>query len=127
MNDNPKSVLDVIGWCKDLENRLSKFEKTGFMITDVGEFERDEEEEFIDGEGDRSITEHITFEEKLDTIPTIFTSLSGINSIAKHNTGIEVTAENVTKIGCDIVMNTWGLSRIPYVKVSWISLTKNLK
>jgi hypothetical protein len=125
VNDKPISVLDVIGWCKVLESRLEKIERAAYAIADIGEFERDEEIDIMDGEGDRSITEQITFKEKLDSVPTVFTSLSGLNSVAKHNTGIELIVENVTSTGCDIIMKTWGSSKIPFVKVSWIALVKN--
>ncbi len=122
MSDKPKSVLDVIAWCESLEQRLAKVEKNGFQIIDIGSFEKNQQSKIMDGSGDRSIIEHIEFKETLETVPQVFTSISGLDTDSKFNPRIVVNAENITTEGCDIVMKTWGPSNVAYVKVSWIVL-----
>ena len=122
VSDKPKSVLDVIAWCQSLEDRLAKVEKNGFQIIDIGSFEKKQQSKIMDGSGDRSIIEHIEFKETLETVPQVFTSISGLDTDSKFNPRISVNAENITPEGCDIVMKTWGPSNVAYVKVSWIVL-----
>ena len=121
-NDDQKSVLDVIGWCKDLEEKIKKLEAREIPVIDHGDFIRDENLKLQKGEGERSITESITFNKAFKQVPVVKVSLSGIDTGDDRPTRIDVRAENVTTEGCDIVMGTWGNSHIYFLKVNWTAI-----
>ena len=122
MSDKPKSMLDVIAWCQELEARLGKIEKGGFQIADVGEFVVDESRELNSGSGDRSYKQEVLFEKELSAQPKIFTSISGLNVESSVNTAIKLETVNVTSKGAEIHIKTWKEATLPFVKVSWIAI-----
>ena len=122
MSDKPKSVLDIIAWCQNLEARLNKLEKRGFQIADVGEFIVDESREINSGSGDRSYKHEVLFENELSAPPKILTSLSGLNVESSVNTAIKLETVNVTSKGAEIHISTWKEATLPFVKVSWIAI-----
>jgi hypothetical protein len=122
VSDKPKSVLDIIAWCQNLEARLNKLEKRGFQIADVGEFIVDESREINSGSGDRSYKHEVLFENELSAPPKILTSLSGLNVESSVNTAIKLETLNVTSKGAEIHIKTWKEATLPFVKVSWVAL-----
>ncbi len=121
-NDDQKSVLDVIGWCKDLEEKIKKLEAREIPVVDHGDFIKDKNSDLNKGEGERLITEKITFNKVFKKAPVVKASLSGIDPGDQFPARIDVRAENVTTEGCDIVMGTWGNSTIYFLKVNWTAI-----
>ena len=124
MNDKPKSVLDVIAWCENLEKRVHKIETEGLVVLESGEFSRVFDTDMKNGSGERSSVETISFNQNLKHIPTVLTSISGLNTDSDFNSRIEAKAENITTTGFDLVMRTWRHSKVLFIKVNWIALSK---
>lgn len=40
----------------------------------------------------------------------------------RANIRADVTAENVTRSGCDLVFRTWGDTRVARVRMSWLAI-----
>ena len=122
MSDKPKSVLDVIAWCEDLEKRVQRIENEGLVVVESGEASRVNDTAMKNGSGERTAIESIVFKNELREPPTIQVSLAGLNTDSGFNSRIEVSAKNITLEGFDIVMRTWGPSNVHFVKVNWIAL-----
>jgi hypothetical protein len=122
MSDKPKSVLDIIAWCEDLEKRLQRIEHEGLVVVDSGEVTKNNDTNMKSGNGERTAIESISFKNELRTTPIVNVSLSGLNTDSDFNSRIEVKAENITTKGFDIVMRTWGPSNVHFVKVNWTAL-----
>ena len=72
-------------------------------------------------EGDRSSVQHINFKEKYEQIPKVMVGLNGLDTEKDQNLRIKVSASNIDESGFDILVETWDVSAIYRVKVSWIS------
>lgn len=124
MSDKPKSVLDIIAWCEDLEKRLQRFEHEGLVVVDSGEVSKVNDTKMKSGNGERTAIESISFKQEQSKPPIVHVSLSGLNTDSDFNSRIEVKAENISKNGFDIVMRTWGPSNVHFVKVNWLALLR---
>ena len=122
-NDDQKSVLDVIGWCKDLEARLKKVEGIGEIIIDSGE-KRYEVDSLLSS-GDDKERVHIVkikykeqFKKVLDVIP----SIQRLDTDGHFSSRFEIKADNITTSGFDLVIGTWLKTKIWDINVKWTAI-----
>ena len=75
--------------------------------------------------GYRTWTHHITFEKKYEINPHVMVSMSsldaGSNGTNDKNIRVRIYTKNIDTSGFDLLINTWDLSTIFEVKVSWIA------
>ena len=74
--------------------------------------------------GYRTVTQHITFQRKYETIPNVMVSISSLDA-GGDTIRIKVYAKNIDNSGFDVEIHTWHTSTLFEVKVSWISFSKN--
>ena len=74
------------------------------------------------GEGPRLTRHGVRFSESYDASPIVQVSLSMWDISNGANARADVTSENVTPGGFDIVFRTWGDTRVARVRVAWLSI-----
>ncbi len=121
MSETPKNLLDVLARLQEIESRLENG-KSGFQILAHGNFEVVNDGQLKSGSGDRRMVEHISFDTPLDHVPTVYTSIAGINTDSDFNSRAQVFPENVTTEGFDLVFRTWGPSNLLFVSANWIAI-----
>jgi len=124
VSDKPKSVLDVIGWCKELEHRLEALESSSGRILASGEEKLKKDEILINPKGDstRNSTISIKFEKELEGVSEIIPSIVALDSDSRGNTIFDVYSENLSSTGFDLVVSTWSDSRINVIVIKWIAI-----
>ena len=124
MSDKPKSVLDVIGWCKELEHRLEALESSSGRILASGEEKLKKDEILINPKGDstRNSTISIKFGKELEGVSEIIPSIVALDSDSRGNTIFDVYSENLSSTGFDLVVSTWSDSRINVIVIKWIAI-----
>ncbi len=73
------------------------------------------------GTGERSYTYYITFDKAFTTTPAMLVGIEGFDLGAGTNPRLVARAENISSIGFDLVISTWGDSLVNFVCVSWIA------
>ena len=109
-NDEQKSVLDVIGWCKDLETRLDKVEKekASAQHVETGSFCLENDPILTkDGADEKRVITKIQFKKPFDREPIFLPSILAFNTERKFESRLQVWADNITEKGADIVVRTW--------------------
>lgn len=86
---------------------FSDFEKGGDMWT---------------GKGPRVRRSSLTFSECFRGPPSVFVSLSMWDMDSAANARADVTAENITAKGFDVVFRTWGDTRVARARVRWMAI-----
>lgn len=76
------------------------------------------------GDGDRSVIMPIKFERRLETNPLVFLSLQSIDASQGHNLRFDLSAENVTTRGFDVVFSTWFDTKIASCSISWFAFSQ---
>ncbi|BBU54465.1 MULTISPECIES: H-type lectin domain-containing protein [Mameliella] len=74
------------------------------------------------GEGSRERRKAVSFSEPFRTPPTVQVAMSLWDIDQRANIRADVTAENVTRSGCDLVFRTWGDTRVARVRMSWLAI-----
>jgi H-type lectin domain len=74
------------------------------------------------GEGAREFRAEIAFSEPFLTAPAVKLSLSMWDVDHSTNQRMDITSENVTHEGFDMVFRTWGDSRIARVRADWLAI-----
>ena len=74
------------------------------------------------GTGPRAHREPVAFAEAFRAPPTVQVTLSMWDMDQKTNTRADITAENVTETGFDIVFRTWGDTRVARVRADWLAI-----
>ncbi len=74
------------------------------------------------GEGPRLTRHGVRFAESYDAAPVVQASLSMWDISNGTNARADVSSDNVTRDGFDIVFRTWGDTRVARVRVAWISI-----
>jgi hypothetical protein len=74
------------------------------------------------GEGSRERRKAVRFSEPFRTPPTVQVAMSLWDIDQRANIRADVTAENVTRSGCDLVFRTWGDTRVARVRMSWFAI-----
>jgi hypothetical protein len=72
--------------------------------------------------GSRLHREHVTFPDAYRSPPVVQVSLAMWDMDQKSNQRADITAENVTAKGFDIVFRTWGDTRVARVRAAWMAI-----
>ena len=126
MSDKPKSVLDVIGWCKELEQRLEALESSsgGVLASGQETLKKDETLINVKGGDTRDTTISVKFETELEGVVDIIPSIVALDSDSRGNTTFDVYSKNISSTGFDLVVSTWSDSRINVIVIKWIAVSK---
>ncbi len=124
MSDKPKSVLDVIGWCKELEQRLEALEGSSGRILAAGQEKLNKDETLMNVKGGdtRNTTISVKFEKELEGVSDIIPSIVALDSDSRGNTIFDVYTESISSHGFDLVVSTWNDSRINVIVIKWIAI-----
>ncbi len=123
MNDKNKSVLDVIGWCRELEDRLARLEKKPAYHIETESFEFSNDPVLAKkGSDNKEIREEITFETPFNNVPIVLPTIAAFNIDNEHDARLQVYVENATETGATIVVRTWREARVHYVNVRWLAI-----
>ena len=74
------------------------------------------------GQGDRESRHIIKFHEAFRQPPTVMTSIGMWDIDHKHNSRADITAEQITTVGFQLVFRTWGDTRVARVRADWIAV-----
>ena len=74
------------------------------------------------GEGPRLTRHAVLFSDRYDAAPVVQVSLAMWDISNNANARADVSSENITREGFDIVFRTWGDTRVARVRVSWMSV-----
>ena len=72
--------------------------------------------------GERELRMPVTFSEAFRQEPTVYASLDIFDFSNIANIRYEITSENITRGGFDIVFKTWGDTKIARARASWMAL-----
>lgn len=74
------------------------------------------------GQGDRESRFPVKFDEVFKDIPSVFVSVGMCDLDHKHNIRADISAENISQAGFEIVFRTWGDTRIARVRADWMAM-----
>ena len=74
------------------------------------------------GEGSRTRTQWIAFDQPFISPPVVHVSLTLWDMDSAHNVRADLAAENVSGLGFDAVFRTWLDTKVARVRVSWIAV-----
>jgi hypothetical protein len=74
------------------------------------------------GEGARERRKEIRFRTAYRSPPAVHVSLSLLDMDSGPNIRSEVTAQDITQEGFQLVFRTWGDSRVARVRMSWMAI-----
>lgn len=74
------------------------------------------------GNGPRESRHAIEFSESFAAKPAVMVGISMWDADRRTNLRADVTAENITPTGFDLVFRTWGDSRIARVRADWTAI-----
>lgn len=73
------------------------------------------------GDGARVLRRTILFSEKFQIAPAVQVALSMWDIDQQYNSRVDISAENVTEAGFEVVFRTWGDTRVARVRADWIA------
>ena len=73
------------------------------------------------GQGDRESRFNVRFPSRYLAIPSVIVSIGMWDIDNGHNIRSDISAQNVTEVGFDIVFRTWGDTRLARVRADWIA------
>ncbi len=129
MSDKPKSVLDVIAWCQDLEGRLGKVEKYGEIVIDSGEKRFEADSLLSSGENkERTHIVKIKYKEQFKKVLEVIPTIQRVDTDGEYSSRFEIKADNITTSGFDLIIGTWEVTKIWDISVKWYAIgTRELK
>ncbi|MFN3525340.1 MAG: H-type lectin domain-containing protein [Paracoccus sp. (in: a-proteobacteria)] len=74
------------------------------------------------GEGDRSVRQQVVFPERFLSSPAVHVSASMWDLDTSVNQRGDLSVENITPVGFEVVFKTWGDSRIARMRVQWTAI-----
>jgi len=74
------------------------------------------------GTGPRAHRQPVVFTDVFRSPPVVQVTLSMWDMDQKTNTRADITAENITETGFDIVFRTWGDTRVARVRADWLAM-----
>ena len=74
------------------------------------------------GEGARVRRKSLTFEQQFKSAPVVHVTLSMWDMDSAANVRADVTAENITTKGFDVVFRTWGDTRVARARIRWMAI-----
>ena len=103
---------------KRLQNHLVGID-SGSVVT-FSDFEDDGE--MWTGEGPRMISKPVTFSEGYRKVPSVHVSISMWDMDQNANQRADISAEQVTEQGFELVFRTWGDSKVARIRADWMSV-----
>lgn len=73
------------------------------------------------GSGPREVRQAQSFRDEFLSPPVVTVSISMWDIDHKANSRVDISAENVTNKGFEIVFRTWGDSRVARVRADWLA------
>lgn len=77
--------------------------------------------EMWSGDGDRVRRKFVEFDEPFRTSPMVHVGISLWDVNRQSNFRADISAENVSRTGFDLVFRTWGDSQIARISMNWIA------
>lgn len=74
------------------------------------------------GSGPREVRQSQIFREPFQTVPVVTVGISMWDIDHKTNSRVDITAEDVTTQGFDIVFRTWSDTRIARIRADWMAI-----
>ncbi|MGV6838979.1 MAG: H-type lectin domain-containing protein [Planktomarina sp.] len=71
------------------------------------------------GQGRREVRHKVWFSERFNQIPSVTVALSMWDMATDANSRVEITSENISEDGFDVVFRTWSDTRIARARASW--------
>lgn len=72
------------------------------------------------GTGPREHRFEVEFAERYASVPNVMVGISMWDSASSTNQRMDISAENISEGGFDLVFRTWGDSRVARVRANWI-------
>jgi hypothetical protein len=74
------------------------------------------------GHGDRESRFAVRFAEPFQAAPSVLVNIGLCDMDHHHNMRVDLSAENITTDGFDIVFRTWGDTRIARIRADWMAI-----
>ncbi len=74
------------------------------------------------GSGPRKRRHSLIFKEPFKSVPVVHCSMSMWDMDSSKNARADVSAENVTVSGFDVVFRTWGDTKVARARVRWLAI-----
>lgn len=74
------------------------------------------------GSGPRERRRAVQFREPFKSTPVVHVALSMWDMDSATNARADISAENVTAAGFDVVFRTWGDSRVARARIRWLAI-----
>ena len=74
------------------------------------------------GQGDRESRFHVRFGQAFLTAPAVLLNIGLCDMDHHHNMRADLTSENISSDGFDIVFRTWGDTRIARIRADWTAI-----
>jgi hypothetical protein len=74
------------------------------------------------GSGPREVRHAHTFDEPFQSVPVVSVGISMWDIDHKSNSRVDVSAENITAAGFEIVFRTWADTRIARIRADWLAV-----
>lgn len=74
------------------------------------------------GHGPRERRVAVKFSDEYRDEPSVHISMSLLDIATGPSIRTDISAENITKIGFDVVFRTWADSRVARIRVSWMAI-----
>lgn len=73
-------------------------------------------------QGARERRHSVTFRQPFHSVPVVHCSLSMWDVDHARNTRADITAENISRTGFDVVFRTWGDTRVARARARWLAI-----
>lgn len=103
---------------KEISSRIIGIDQGDAVL--FSDFEDDGE--MWTGSGDRERRMGLTFERAFFKPPSVFVALSVWDIDNETNARADITADNITEHGFEVVFKTWGDTRIARARVRWMAI-----
>jgi hypothetical protein len=74
------------------------------------------------GQGERETRQVVRFNEAFLKQPSVMVSMSMWDVDNKHNSRVDLVAENITETGFELLFRTWGDTRIARIRADWMAI-----
>ena len=74
------------------------------------------------GHGPREVRRQVVFSATYKELPAVSVGVSMWDLDQKSNQRSDISAENVTRTGFDMVFRTWGDTRVARIRADWIAI-----
>ncbi len=74
------------------------------------------------GTGPRVVTHAVTFKDRFRSKPAVTVGIGMWDMASGANIRADISADNVTAEGFDIVFKTWGDTRIARIRADWMAI-----